>query len=326
MNIAATRMRPILTVGMAVPTKLLWEPPRTVCRPYRSDFRDAEKSSIRFRLSQKKSGWSFSLRPDFFSYAAKSGAPSPTASNRKDGIVVSRRGKMRQSAALTSDIPRAPVIIIISLPLLIPAHNRTVSTNMSASAASASTASASSATKHRKEAKFTFSTIKHIRDVIAVICLDLMKTKTLTVAKQQSTAYELFHGDMDQNIMGEAEKFISGRGVYAKMTTTEGGGVALWIEEQTRAGPRAVISEAIHRQIGKSLVRGDNITHNLISRTYESKSDLYKGDQILTHARVARAECRKMDGLLRDALKEKMLTCENGEYSFPSGKTILTMI
>jgi hypothetical protein len=32
---------------------------------------------------------------------------------------------------------------------------------------------------------------------------------------------------MDQNIMGEAEKFISGRGVYAKMTTTEGGGVLL---------------------------------------------------------------------------------------------------
>ena len=69
------------------------------------------------------------------------------------------------------------------------------------------------------------------------------------------------------------------------------------------------------------VVRGDNITHNLISRTYESKSDLYKGDQILTHARVARAECRKMDGLMTDAVKARMLMFENGEYSFPSGKT-----
>ena len=192
---------------------------------------------------------------------------------------------------------------------------------MSASTASASTPSVPSATKARKEVKFQFGTIKHLRDVVAIVCLDLMKGKDLTVAKQQSTAYELFHGDEVNGIMGEAGKFINGIGVYAKMKTTEGGGVDLWIEEHTRAGPRTVISEAIHQQNGKSLVRGDNITQNLICRTFESKSDLYKGEQILTHARAARAECRKMDGLMRDAVKARMLTFENGEYSFPSGKT-----
>ena len=188
---------------------------------------------------------------------------------------------------------------------------------MSASTASASTPSVPSATKARKEVKFQFGTIKHLRDVVAIVCLDLMKGKDLTVAKQQSTAYELFHGDEVNGIMGEVGRI----GVYAKMKTTEGGGVDLWIEEHTRAGPRTVISEAIHQQNGKSLVRGDNITQNLICLTFESKTDLYKGEQILTHARAARAKCKKMDGLMRDAVKARMLTFENGEYSFPSGKT-----
>lgn len=55
------------------------------------------------------------------------------------------------------------------------------------------------------------------------MCLDLIKVKTLTVINQQSAVFNLFHGDEDNGIMGEAGKFINGVGVYTKMKTTEGG-------------------------------------------------------------------------------------------------------
>jgi hypothetical protein len=174
----------------------------------------------------------------------------------------------------------------------------------------------------RKEAKFNFSVVKQMRDVIAVICLDAIKQKSLTVSKQQTTVYGLFHGDKLEGTMGKAEKFMNRVGMYGKMKTTKFGGTELWVNEITREGSRLVIPEELHRQIGKVLVNGDNITLNLICRTYESKElPLYTGESILIHARAARAECRKMMSLMRDAVKERVITLEDGEYGFPSGKT-----
>ena len=116
-----------------------------------------------------------------------------------------------------------------------------------------SAAAAASSTKllrpltPRKEAKFNFSVIKQMRDGIAVICLDAIKQKSLTVAKQQTTV--LAHGDKLEGTIGEAEKFMNRVGMYGKMKTTECGGTKLWVDEVTREGSRLVIPEELHRQM-----------------------------------------------------------------------------
>ena len=73
-------LRPFLTVGVLVPTKLLWEPPQTFCPPYPygSDFRQ-RKAPSGFGLAKKSQDGAFLCVPTFFSYAGKTGTLSPTA-------------------------------------------------------------------------------------------------------------------------------------------------------------------------------------------------------------------------------------------------------
>ncbi len=90
-----------------------------------------------------------------------------------------------------------------------------------------------------------------------MLAFDSISQTSMTKAMQIQTVYGLFHGDADDGIMGEAEKFIKGIGPYATMV--------LWEADTTNDGTiRHVILELLHRQRGKVLVRGDNITTTLI--------------------------------------------------------------
>ena len=166
--------------------------------------------------------------------------------------------------------------------------------------------------KARPELKFKFSIIGEMRSIAEVLAFDSISQTSMTKAVQIQTVYGLFHGDADNGIMGEAEKFIKGIGPYATMV--------LWEADTTNDGTiRHVIPELLHQQQGKVLVRGDNITTTLIRRIYESKEDMCKGETIIGHARASICEAKKMSSLMKDAIKERIVTYENDEYDFPSG-------
>ena len=105
------------------------------------------------------------------------------------------------------------------------------------------------------------------------------------------------------------------------MMVNEGTGVALWDDATDKDGvARKVIPDTLHRQYGKILVAGDNITHDLLLKTYESKDELVTGETLIANARAAIREAKKMMSLMRDAVKEHVCEFRDGEYYIPSGR------
>ena len=165
--------------------------------------------------------------------------------------------------------------------------------------------------KNQREPKFNFGLINEIRSVICVESFNMISQKSMKVPEQRDSVFKLYHGESE--IMGQAEKFIKRMSVYANM----------WEVEETKGGNRYIIPERLHQQYGKVLVSGDNITDSLIKRLYEKNSEeLLTGAAIISTAKEAVKEAKKMHGLLKTAMKEKVLEKqENGEYTFPSGKS-----
>ncbi len=100
--------------------------------------------------------------------------------------------------------------------------------------------------------------------------------------------------------MGHAEQFMKGVSKYATMKIGEqdGIGVPLWVNDTTveelGGATFRLIPETLHRNFGKLLVSGDNITKELLSKTYESKDELCKGDTLIANAKAALKEAKKI--------------------------------
>jgi hypothetical protein len=132
--------------------------------------------------------------------------------------------------------------------------------------------------------------------------------------QQIATVFRIYHGDKQAHIMGHAEKFMKGVSEYVDIMVNEGTGVTLWDDTTDKDGvAREVILEMLHRQFGKILVAGDNITHDFLFKTYESK------DKLVT-ARAAIRVAKKMMSLMRDAVKEHVCEFRDWEYYYPSGR------
>jgi hypothetical protein len=138
----------------------------------------------------------------------------------------------------------------------------------------------------------------------------MIQQKDMSTRKQVETCFDLYHGKIE--IQGQAEKLMKGMGPYA----------TIWASEQTKSGPRRVVQEQLHQQIGKVVVASDNITDRLIKLTYASKTDILKGKTLIALAKDVMKEVRKMSSLLCAAIDARVLClAENGEYNFPSGKS-----
>jgi hypothetical protein len=163
----------------------------------------------------------------------------------------------------------------------------------------------------RPEAKFNAKIINEVKSVVCVETFNSISKKDMDSKKQISECYKTYHGA--QGIMGQAEQFMKQMSVYAN----------IWEVEHTKNGIRHVIPERLHQQYGKVLVAGDNITESLIRRLYENKPDSrLNGKTIISRARVAIQGAKKMDSLLKEAVKARVLDAPvNGEYGMPSGKS-----
>lgn len=173
----------------------------------------------------------------------------------------------------------------------------------------------SSGKKHcRAEPKFNVSIINEVKSVICVETLNMISNKSMEVKKQHAECYKIYHGAVG-TVMGQAEQFMkagSTQSVYSNM----------WVLEQTKSGNRYVVPEHLHQQYGKVMVCGDNITEDLIRRLYDNKPESrLNGKTIIARARLAMREAKKMDSLLKDAVRARVLEkTANGEYGFPSGR------
>ncbi len=139
----------------------------------------------------------------------------------------------------------------------------------------------------------------------------MIAQKSMTFPKQIETCFKLYYGEKE--IMGQAEKFMNRTSIYSD----------IWSVEQSKLGPRYFIPERLHQQYGNMLVGGDNITESLICQLYEKHVDeLLLGKAIISKAKEAVKEAKKMHGLVSVAVKEGVLQKgEGGEFCFPSGRS-----
>ena len=154
----------------------------------------------------------------------------------------------------------------------------------------------------RHKLKFPFRVITEFRSVCTVLVFNSICQQSMKKDQQIATVFRIYHGDKQAHIMGHAEMFMKGVSEYVDMMVNEGTGVTLWDDTTDKDGvAREVILEMLHWQFGKILVAGDNITHDFLFKTYESK------DKLVT-ARAAIRVAKKMMSLMRDAVKEHV--CE----------------
>lgn len=137
--------------------------------------------------------------------------------------------------------------------------------------------------------------------------------------KQQEAAVALkYHGGED-NLASQVDKLIAGKGAYSE----------LWENNESEtSGPQMVIPQQYHRQSG-DLVKGENITKQLLSRTYKTRtnSPMMNGRTIRTLAQDVTREMKKMLSLMPIAIRNKFVTLADGEYVFDiSGKTKKNLI
>jgi hypothetical protein len=133
------------------------------------------------------------------------------------------------------------------------------------------------AKKARCEIKFQFQVITELRTVYTVLVYDSICQQSLKKDQQHASVFPLFHGAKQADIMGHAEQFMKGVLKYAGMKIYEGSSVLLWADstDNELGASRKVIPKMLHWQFGKIFLAGDNLTHDLLSRTYKSKGGLY---------------------------------------------------
>ena len=87
-------------------------------------------------------------------------------------------------------------------------------------------------------------------------------------------------------------------------------------------GVSRVIPGKYHRKFDTKLIAKDNITEDLLRRTYINKPTHLSGRTIVNYAKEATREAKKMLSLVDEAVKARILEKNGGEYSYPSGKNV----
>ena len=164
---------------------------------------------------------------------------------------------------------------------------------------------------------------KEVQRLLAVKCLQLIKTKTINDTEIKKELEKLFHGQ--GNIASQVKVFIEGAGDYGRLQKLED---VHNTGSSTSSDWERVLDRNIHRQ-DKDIVIGGNLTAELIKRTAITKTSK-KGDMtgrtLLDYARKTIREAKKIYSLVPEAAKHGYLDGPvHGRYSYPSGKTAVNL-
>lgn len=155
--------------------------------------------------------------------------------------------------------------------------------------------------------------IKELKSLPALQSLYGIRTKDMPKNQQETAVALKYHGGGEDNLVSQVDKLIAGKDAYSE----------LWeLHESETSGPQMVIPQQYHRQSG-DLVKGDNITKQLLSRTRKkTDSPIMNGRTIRKLAMDVTCEMKKMLSLMPIAIQNKLVTFADGEYVFDiSGKT-----
>ena len=153
---------------------------------------------------------------------------------------------------------------------------------------------------------------KEMRSVIAVRCYDyIFSGPSMKQSQQQAELEKLYYGDAtDKSVISQLSLFLKGSDAYAEMFEPLSNNIT---DENTNT-PMMQVKEIYTRPISDKLILGKQITHEMISKRFETSktSDLLSGRTLHNIATEAVKNVRKATAYLKTVMKD-------GKY--PSGKS-----
>jgi len=167
---------------------------------------------------------------------------------------------------------------------------------------------AQQSTRQPKHDKINQSVIKQIKSLLAVDITIGLSNKDMTTTQQEESIFQNYHGGNDR--VSQIDQFLEGKGLYRSM----------WEKEDTTSGPRSIIPSSLHRQHGKSIVKGGNMNHLVLSNTYAHQDGVLTGRTLKGYARDAIRDAKKILSLMPHAVKDNVVVKVGDEYDYCSGK------
>ena len=137
----------------------------------------------------------------------------------------------------------------------------------------------------------------------------------MIVKKQIEKAFNIYHGTAD-GLVSQITKFVEGKDCYKN----------LWETVDTQNGAVRAIPEWLHRQEGKVLVAGKNITEAYLNRSFKRTGPLLAGRSIRGYAAATARQAKKMLSLIDEAVQDKILVKDGEDYTYFSGKNLTDFI
>jgi len=179
-----------------------------------------------------------------------------------------------------------------------------------ASAATAALVAATSTTSKKPQFDIINASIyTQFKGVIAADLFSAQSHNDRTNNQQESSVFNGYHGN--EHVVAQYVQFLEGKGPYGN----------LWEKEDTTSGPRYIIPQNIHRQVGKSIVRGGNMNRLILSNTYANQVGLITGRTLIRYAKDNIKEAKKIASLMPHAVKARIVFKDGDEYQYCSGKT-----
>ena len=163
---------------------------------------------------------------------------------------------------------------------------------------------------------FKATLFTELKRVIATCAANKFKNEELTVKLQEDKMFKHYHGY--DNIVGETDKFMKQIDEYSQ----------LFEEHDAPEGRKYIVGSRFHREVGKMLVLGAELTLQRVEKTDQTKnSQLVSGRTARGYSKDALREGRKMLSLFEKAKRSKIIEQDGpDEFIYYSGNTEVDLL
>lgn len=167
-------------------------------------------------------------------------------------------------------------------------------------------------TPAKKQDEFKNDIRKELQRYLAACAYYSMKTSSLTNKLQFKEIEKRFHGEGD--MVGVVWKFMNNKESYFR--------VMLYLDELHKPGVSSYLIDPKFTRSDKKLVLNENVTSDLIKRSFISKTQTLAGKTLINMAKLEEREAKKILSQMNEAVKAGIIQRKTeGEYEYASGKT-----
>lgn len=164
----------------------------------------------------------------------------------------------------------------------------------------------------KKHDEFKNDIRKELQRYLAACAYHSMRTSSLKEKQQLKEIEKRFHGQGD--MVGVVWKFMNKKESYFQ--------IMFYLDELHQPGVSSYLIDPKFTRSDKKLVLNENVTSDLIKRSFMSKPQTLQGKTLMNMAKLEEREAKKILSQMNEAVKVGIIHRKTeGEYEYASGKT-----